>query len=264
MAKSAKKIGLALSGGGVMGMAHVGVLKELLKHKIKIDAICGTSAGALIGLLFAIGGVEKIESFVAYLDGAGVFRKKFIFPGDIFKIVRTALEKYLGAKDFKELKIPFSCVATDLQKAVPVLLSKGNVIDAVMASAAYPGVFPTVNIEGRSLVDGGITKNLPATYLKEMGMDFVIGSSLHYIAKEDQSYESGFWSVNRFKIMSRALDIMQAHLMEMDLKTCDFAFTPPMSSFKWYEFTKLVHMQKIGEDYASKNIGKLLLALKNK
>lgn len=256
-----KKIGLALSGGGVIGFAHIGILKELVENKIKIDAICGSSAGAIIGLLYSIGGIAKIESFLAYLDGAGVFRKKLVFPQDLFKTLRTALEKYLGATDFNECKIPFSCIASDLETGLMVELDKGNVIDAVMASSSYPGVFPPQVIDGKYLVDGGITKNLPVSVLKDKGMDFVIGSSLHNMKKLDKSNFGNILGVDTLKVMARSLDIMQAKLSEKDVSDCDYCFTPPVGDFQWFHFTKMEEIKKIGEEYAQANIGKLLKKL---
>ena len=255
------KIGLALSGGGAMGVAHISILKELVKNNIKIDAISGTSAGALIGLLFAIGGLEKIESFTAYMDGAGFFRKKIVFPSNALKTIKSAMEKYLGVKDFSQTKIPFSCVATDIKEAKPVILDKGNVIDAVIASAAYPGIFPPQKINGRTLIDGGVIKNLPATLLQGKGLNFIIGSALHDVSEVSESYEFGLLGIHRFKIMSRALDIMQARLAEEDMKICNFVFTPPLENFEWFDFTKIEDMIKISDDYAKKTMPKLLSIL---
>ena len=260
MNESRKKIGLALSGGGALGIAHIGVLKQLEKNNITPDLICGTSAGAIIGLLYAIGGTEKIESFVAYLDGAGVFTKKFIFPGGLFKTVRTALEKYLGVTNFNETKIPFTCTATNIQTGELVVLKEGNVVDAVMASAAYPGVFSTQTINDMSLVDGGVIKVFPASIVKDQGADFVIGSSLHNLKNFEPSGVFGF---SQLTTMSRAIDIMQLKIAEIDLAQCDFCFTPEVNGFHWYQFDQMELIASIGEKHASQKIGLLIDKLKN-
>lgn len=253
------KIGLALSGGGVMGIAHYGVLKQLEANNIPISIISGTSAGAIIGALFATGGSAKVESFLAYLDGAGVFKQNsFFFPGSLFSTIRVALEKYLGITDFKQLKIPFICIATDIATGEEVILEKGNIIDAVMASAAYPGVFATQFINGRNLVDGGVVRNLPVTELKERGANFIIGSSLCNITSLDSKAKTGRIHLSRFDTIARAADIMQRDLAQKEIKLCNFCFYPPVSNFRWYQFDQLPKLKEVGDEYAKKHMDKLI------
>ena len=179
------KIGLALSGGGAMGAAHIGLIEELVRNNIRIDAICGTSAGAIAGLLYAYGGIPSLNKFYIDMEQAGLFsRTKNIFRKNetIFSIIEDLLRDSVKVKHFSDLSVKFSCVASDLETGEPVHLKTGDPIKAVMASAAYPGVFPVQKVNGKHLIDGGVTRSLPAGFLKEFGVDFTIGSSLYSIA----------------------------------------------------------------------------------
>lgn len=245
-----------------MGIAHYGVLKQLEMQNIPISIISGTSVGAILGALFAAGGSAKVESFLAYLDGAGVFRQnKLFFPGTLFATIRLALEKYLGVTDFKQLKTPFICIATDIATGEEVILEKGNIIDAVMASAAYPGVFNTQFINDRNLVDGGVVRNMPVTELKDRGADFIIGSSLCNIDGIDKKEKSGRIHLSRFDTIARAADIMQRDLAQKEIRLCDFCFYPPVSNFRWYQFDQLPKLKEVGDEYAKNNIDKLIKLL---
>jgi len=259
------KIGLALSGGGVLGIAHFGVLKQLEEKGIKIDAICGTSAGAIIGALFAAGGTAKINDFIADIEKQGLFDpKRFIFnlnPDKIFMLVRSSLVKHLPEK-FYDLRVRFSCLATDIDSGRGVLLSKGNLIDSIMASAAYPGVFPPQKLDGLYLMDGGIAHNLPAKFSKEMGVDFVIGSSLYSISTMEKL--STGKALNRFELSIRALDIMQKELAEREIEFCDFCFMPPVEFFRWFNFDKMNEIKLIGENHASDHVDSLIKSIDDK
>lgn len=250
------KIGLALSGGGVLGAAHISILKEIEKNDIKISSIAGCSAGAIIGALFADGGTKTIEFFLDDLEKAGLFAKsnlKFALPDKLFAQVRQSLEKSLKAKKFYDLSIDFSCVASDMLRGEMVILKSGNLVDAVMASAAYPGFFAPQEIDGKLLVDGAITRNLPAGLLKNKKLDFIIGSSLYGIG-EISSQENGKNTLNRLSTVLRALDIMQKELAESEARHCDFLFSPPVDSFNWYSFDHLQEIRTIADEYAKKRI----------
>ncbi len=260
------KIGLALSGGGVLGVAHLGVLEEITKRGIKIDMIAGTSSGAIIGALFAAGGMNKVKDFLDDLAAIGLFDSaKLIWQlnaDKMFDQIKSTLIKNLDAEVFSDLPIKFVCNATDLTHGTVKYFRHGGLADCVMASAAYPGVFKPQTVNGEYYIDGGITKNFPAEILHERGMDFVIGSSLYNIAKFEKFNNDGKIIANRVDIAVRSLDIIQKRIADIDMKKCDFCFSPPVESYRWFNFNRIKEIRAVGEEHAQQNIPALVKLLK--
>ena len=207
--KKQPKVGLVLSGGGAKGFAHIGVLKEIDKAGLQLDYIGGTSMGAIIGGLYAVGysgnQIEEImlnTNFLALLRDklprkAETFFEKeygektfFTLPVDKGKIglpraistgqnvLNFLLELFdttEAYQDFSKLPIPFFCIATDLENGAPVLLEEGSLPLALRASGSFPSLLNPVAIDGKLLTDGGIANNLPASVMKDKGVDIVIG-----------------------------------------------------------------------------------------
>lgn len=203
------KIGLVLSGGGAKGFAHIGVLKVIDSLGIKVDYIGGTSMGAVIGGLYASGySAQQIDSVFQATDFDELLRdyiprssKNFFekrndemyaisLPFNKFRLgVPTALSKgtynynllaglahkVRHVRDFSQLPIPFFCVATDIETGEDVILDKGFLVQAIQASSAFPSLFTPVEIDGRVLVDGGVTNNYPVEEVRRRGADIVIG-----------------------------------------------------------------------------------------
>ena len=176
-----EKIGLALSGGAARGYAEIPVLAKIQKENIKIDIISGSSAGALIGAYFALYG--EIDSFVEKLNKVSWKEwlslidlnnpKKSLIKG---KKVKKFLEKnFFGNKEFKDTKIKLIVVATDVETLKPIYITKRKIIDAIMASIAMPGIFPTVKKDGKILTDGQVSEHLPVNILFKKGATKVIG-----------------------------------------------------------------------------------------
>ena len=157
------KIGLVLSGGGARGFAHLGVIEALNESGIYPDVISGTSAGAIIGVLYADGySPKKILNLMntgSRLDfmRPALPREGLLQINGIIKILKTSLR----SKNFKELKIPLFVTATDLNNGKAVYFSEGNLYDPIVASASIPVLFQPVKIDGISYVDGGVLDNLP-------------------------------------------------------------------------------------------------------
>lgn len=217
------KIGLALSGGGARGGAHIGVLRKLDEMQVPIDYIAGTSMGAIVGALYAAGySPDEIETLVRDADWRSAFtdrpsrrdetmRKKeldreFLIPYRVgfnkgsFQFPMGAVEgqhldqmfhRFLlpvaNVRDFDKLQVPFRAVATDLETGGEVVLSEGSLADAIRASMSVPGFFAPVPHEGRLLVDGGMANNLPVSVAREMGADIVIAVDISMpLFKADQ------------------------------------------------------------------------------
>lgn len=181
-----RKIGLALGGGAARGWAHIGVIEALEDAGIVPDFVAGTSIGALVGSVYAAGGLEQFKASVLGLD-----RKKVLSMLDVVfpkcglldgKKVTDFFKSFISGRDFSELKVPFGAMATDLQTSEEIWLLSGNVSKAVRASIAVPGLFTPVMISERLLVDGGLVNPLPVNMVREMGADVVIGVDLNYYA----------------------------------------------------------------------------------
>jgi NTE family protein len=177
--KNSKKVGLALGGGYARGLAHIGVIELLEKEGIPVDYIAGTSMGAVVGALYAreinIAQIKKLATeldFVSLTSLVDLTMPRSGIMGG--KRVTALLRRLLGDVQFKDLEIPFSCVATDIESGEEVILNEGPVLDAVRASFSIPIIFSVTKINGRYLVDGGLVNNVPVSVVKQMGSDFVI------------------------------------------------------------------------------------------
>jgi NTE family protein len=187
MSEKRYKIGLVLSGGGARGFAHLGVMQALNEAGIFPDIISGTSAGAIVGVLYADGYAPK--EILMLMNWASRFdymrpalpREGLLQINGIMKVLRTNLH----SKIFEELKIPLFVTATDLNNGKAVYFSKGDIFEPVMASASIPILFQPVKINDISYVDGGVLDNLPIKPI-ENDCQFIIGSFVNptgYIEK---------------------------------------------------------------------------------
>ncbi|MGE9617074.1 MAG: patatin-like phospholipase family protein [Solitalea-like symbiont of Acarus siro] len=203
------KIGLTLSGGAASGLAHIGVLQAIDKAELNIDYISGTSMGAIIGALYAAGYSGKdIEDIVTSTDFIEIFhdkppfttipmegREEFnnymleipikrlnaiiptgLIEGQTFWLkLSSLLAPVYDIDTFSNLSIPFKAIAADLEKGEVVVLDKGNLPDALRASAAIPYIFKPIKVNGRELIDGGVLRNFPVTNTIESGANYNIG-----------------------------------------------------------------------------------------
>lgn len=254
------RTGLALSGGGALGAAHIGVLEVVEELGISIAMLSGTSSGALMGLLYADGGLRAIDTFLDDLEACGIVRDNGLPlmrpPDAIFTEVRQCLRRHVRATTFDALRLRFCCVATDLATGGMVLLRDGDPVAAVMASAAYPGVFPVQRVAGRVLTDGGAVRNLPSDVLAEAGMEFIIGSSLYGLAPlrlPDKKVP-----LSRIQVVLRTYDILQLGLSQLLMAHCHFCFTPPVETFRWYDFGRIEAIRELGRRYARERLPELL------
>ncbi len=157
-------IALALGGGGIKGIAHVGVIRCLSQAGFRIKAISGTSAGAIVGALTAAGHTpDDIIALIGNINQTRIFNR---LPQDGPSLmglagITHALAGILDECTFQDLHIPFACVAVDINSAQEIILSKGQVLEAVLASSAVPGVFPSQPIGPFQLVDGGVLDPVP-------------------------------------------------------------------------------------------------------
>jgi NTE family protein len=173
-----KKIGLALGGGVVRGMAHIGVLAALEEANIPIDYIAGTSAGSLVGALFATGlKSNQIQDFASKISWWTIARPVLFSRWGYVSFNQMArwLIKELGDLQFSDLKYPFVAVATDLYTGRLVELCEGRLAPAVQASCSIPGFVTPVELNGLLLGDGSLCDTVPVDVVRKMGADYVIG-----------------------------------------------------------------------------------------
>ena len=180
------KLGLALSGGGTRGFAHIGVLKAFEEERIKFNYVTGTSVGSLIGAMYCAN--VSIDQMVE--EAKSVTRReilnRFWLNSDSANIAKVA-DRLLLDKTFEDLSTPFAAVAVDIVNGQEVVLNHGNVSKAISASCAVPALFKPVEIDGMTLVDGGLLNNMPADVCRTMGAEVVVGVDLNHRRGEGTS-----------------------------------------------------------------------------
>ncbi|MBK0382731.1 patatin-like phospholipase family protein [Pedobacter sp. SD-b] len=214
------KIGIVLSGGGIRGIAHLGVLKAVKDKKIPISMITGTSAGAIAGALFA----NDIDPYQALQIFQETKLLRFLRPAfrspALLSLESTIplFKKYLPHDSFENLKIPLIITATNFNKGKLVYFKDGDLIRKVLASSCIPGVFNPIMIEGEYYVDGGVLNNFPIEPLLK-NCDFVIGSSCNHLPELDK-----FRNIKH--VFERAAVLSINSDMEEKLKGVDFLIEP--------------------------------------
>jgi len=180
MGLNKKKIGLALSGGAVLGIAHLGAIKVLEEHHIPIDFIAGTSAGSLVGAFLAAGyRSDEMFQLVKSLSWGKISKVTIPKMGLLnSKLLERFVDSHLGRIDIADLPRPFAAVAVDLTSGKEVIFRSGPVSEAVRASCTIPGVFTPLIRGDQVLVDGGVLNFLPTNVVRQMGADYVIAIKL--------------------------------------------------------------------------------------
>jgi NTE family protein len=175
-----KKVGLALGGGVVRGMAHLGVVMALERGGIPIDVVTGTSVGSLIGAFYSTGmDIEKMTPLANRLGWRHMIRPVWFGDGFFsFSGLEQWLVRHIGDLQFSDLARPFAAVASDIDSWRAVILREGRVALAVRASCSVPGLIQPVELEGRRLADGGITDNVPVDAARLLGAEYVIGVNI--------------------------------------------------------------------------------------
>ncbi|MEX2591945.1 MAG: patatin-like phospholipase family protein [Anditalea sp.] len=180
--KTATKIGIALSGGGVRGIAHLGVLKALNETGIFPDRVAGTSAGAIAGTMYCYGYTpDEIFDIIIKTKFFKFLRPAISWKGILkMDMLESLYGQFLAHNDFSNLKIPLTIAATDLSKGKVVYFSEGEIIKPLMASTCIPGMFDPISIEGDIYVDGGVLNNMPIDPL-EGQCDYIIGVNCNHL-----------------------------------------------------------------------------------
>lgn len=237
------KTGLVLSGGGVRGIAHIGVIKALEENNIHPSHIAGTSSGAIVGALYANGCswqemlefFKKIEIFT--LNKYAINKPGFIDTEKFY----SNFKPYVPIDDFKSLNKTLFVTATNLLNGTLKVFSKGELIMPVLASAAFPGVFTPVKIGNSYYIDGGTLNNFP-TDLISMYCDQLIGVNVNGFENAKNSELK-----NSYAILERALKIKSAQESAIKFKTCDLLIAPKgLSNYNTFYFKHINEIFKLG------------------
>ncbi len=185
-----KEVALVLSGGGARGIAHIGVIEELESQGFVITSLAGTSMGALVGGMYALGKLEEFKSMLLSYDIHKFLHlvdftlsREGLMKGD--KIM-NAMKKEIQDAQIENLRIPFVANATDIVNKQEIVFDKGSFYEAIRASIAIPTIFTPVKTETALLVDGGVMNNLPLQYVKRKANDFLIAVDVNAIEPQDK------------------------------------------------------------------------------
>ncbi len=262
------KIGVALEGGGALGLAHIGVLQWFEDHHIPIDYLAGTSMGGLVGGLYSTGKTpQQLRELVDAQNwdvilGGGLpyedlsFRRKedqVAFPNSIVLGLRRGLVlpgglnagqqisllidretlAYSGVQSFDNLPIPFRCVATDLVTGKQAVFKEGSLSQAMRATMAIPGLFSPIREGEHIYVDGGLVGNLPTDVVRDMGADIVIGVHLQTSPAEAEKIQS------LFAILGRSIDVVVAGNEIRGLAGADLVVNVGLQDFNSLEYDEI-------------------------
>jgi len=274
------RIGLVLGGGGARGAAHIGVLKELERHRVPIDAIAGTSMGAIVGGLYASGmSPAEIEEIVASFDWADAmsdkparkdlsFRRKqddirypinlelgfrdseLLLPMGMIQgqkldlILRELTIDVSHISNFDDLPIPFRAVATDVETGEAHVMGQGDLARSIRASMSVPAVFAPTEVDGHLLVDGGIAANLPVDVLRKMGVDIIIAVDVEFPLYSGEELNSAL------AISEQILTILMRRETVRQIETLsdqDILIRPELGIFASSDFGKIMETIEPGE-----------------
>ena len=188
-----KKVALALASGGPRGFAFIGAIEELLKRGYTISSIAGTSAGSLVGGIYAAGGLQQFKEWLFGLDSLKVvslmdfsFSKNYLVKGEK---VMEAIKERVPEVNIEDLPIPFTAIATDLYTGEEVIFREGPLFEAIRASISIPSMFKPVKWHGRTLVDGGMVNTFPLNRVERTPGDILVGFNVNQIdAAEIQGF----------------------------------------------------------------------------
>lgn len=219
---TSKKIGLVLSGGGVRGMAHIGVIKAMQEFGLGAEIVAGSSVGALVGALYA--NDTPIMDMLRFFKETPLFKYNFLTiakPGfldtDRYEEIFKA---YFPHNTFEDLKRQLFVVATNLEKGEELFIHEGELIKPLLASAALPPVFSPVSYKGSLFADGGIMNNFPLEPIKNH-VDFVIGSNVSIVAELNKRNLT-----NSLQLTGRVTGLMIYAINREKIKSCDLVIEP--------------------------------------
>lgn len=280
---SDKKTALVLSGGGARGIAQLGIIEELERNNIRIDLIVGTSIGSILGGFYSSGyKAEEIRRLLHNLNWkkalslTNKYQRTSLFPEQkkiqdrsLLTIPLDGLKpvlipssfsngqylserinsyilnsRYHAKNDFRNLKIPFAAVATDLNSGKRVILDKGNLSESIKASFTFPLLYSPIVINGKDLVDGGLTENIPTGVAKILGADFIIAVNSTSPLKDNNELKDPINTADQI------LSISMTQLNKLQLKDANIILTPDLKNYSATDFSKIDYLISEGRKTA--------------
>lgn len=242
------KTGLVLSGGGARGICHIGVIKALEEFGVKPDYISGTSAGSIVGSLYAYGyKPDEILEMIASASFSKSLKLAWTWTG-LLKLdgLRDLFLKFIPENSFESLKIPVVVAATEIRKGRIEYFSKGELIPAILASCCVPAVFNPMEVNGGLYVDGGILDNLPVKAIHDK-CDFIIASHCNFIRSEVD--------LKNFRtVIERSLLMAISGNTTVSKTLCNILIEPPdVGVYSGFDVSKAKEIFNIGYKYAKEN-----------
>jgi len=247
------RIGLALGGGFARGIAHVGVLKVLEQHLVPIHCITGVSAGSIVAAAYASGlAPQDIASAGCAMRFGDVGRWSFGRLGLVgSERMRGFLERLLKVHRFEEMRIALGVLATDLSTGRPATFSgRGSVFDPIRASCSYPGLFQPVRYQGRLLVDGAMSAEIPAALARQLGATHVISVCL-------PAHVPDTTPSNLFQVVNRCFQILQSRTEDAWRSETNLVIAPDVHGVSWDAFDRAPQLIEAGEAAARSALPKI-------
>lgn len=272
------KVGIVFSGGGAKGFAHIGVLKVLEEINMPIDYITGTSMGALVGGFYSIGySPEFMQDLVLNLNWGELFtdeiRRRYmpmeekywdgqflislpfksgqlrlpagLVAGQHISMLLSNLTwDYHNVRDYDRLPIPFACIATDLESGEAHVMRSGTLSESIRASISIPTIFTPVRVDDRTLVDGGVVRNLPVSDAFDMGADIVIGVNV----SDGLKYADSLRTI--LDIMDQTVGFKMYASVSEEIGLADIMIEPELKQYKMLDFDEALEIINIGESAA--------------
>ncbi|HUJ96255.1 MAG TPA: patatin-like phospholipase family protein [Terriglobales bacterium] len=277
-----RKIGVALSGGGARGLAHIGVLQWMYENRIPVDYLAGTSMGGLVGAMYATGmSPEEMNDFVAHIDWDEAllsepsyselsFRRKEdrddyevgiplglkhglsgpngFTPGQGVGLILDRLSfPYSTISSFDDLPTPFRCVATDMLTGHAVILKDGSLAQALRATMSVPGIFTPVELNGKILADGGLVDNIPTDVVRDMHPDVVIAVNIGTPLAGREALES------LSGLLVQTISVMTIAAERRGLSLADQVVSPDLGTYTAIDYGKFREIIRLGYEGAAKN-----------
>jgi len=251
--KTKKKTALVLGGGAARGIAHIGVLKVFEENNIAVDMVVGTSIGALMGAVYALGlGLDNIEQTALNttwkdLSDFALSKTGFLEGRNLERIIERLLEE----RGFSDLKKELAIVTTDIENGQMVVITSGSLSKSIRASCSIPGIFIPARIDGRLLVDGGLRSTVPTCVARDMGADFIIAVDVGYCVKKSKI-------TNIFQVLFQSIQIIGSQLNKHQAQEADFVINVPLGEdIDQMAFSKAEYIISIGKKTAEKAMPKL-------
>ncbi len=279
-AHTRSKIGVALSGGGARGLAHIGVLQWMEENHIPVDYVAGTSMGGLVGAMFATGmSPDEMKEFIEHVDWDEAllsepryselsFRRKEdrrdyevaiplglkhgisgpigFSPGQGVGLLLDRVSfPYSTISSFDDLPTPFRCVATDMLAGVPVILKDGSLAQALRATMSVPGVFTPVELNGKLLADGGLVNNIPTEVVRQMKADVVIAVNIGTPLGGKEALES------LTGVLIQSISLMTIANDRRDLSMADVIVSPDLGTYTSVDYYGYRDIIRLGYEGAA-------------